>query len=53
MSAMGERIDARVIDQFPSQVLRGALPGEFAADLHFRQAQIIDRHDHDQPFGAL
>src|SRR5674476_1367999 len=52
VSAVRKRIDARVVDQFPEDVLGGALPREFPTDLHLAQAQVIDCGDHDQPVGV-
>ena len=49
VGAVRERVDARVVDQLPEDILGGALPGELPADLDFAQAQVVHRGDHDQP----
>ena len=48
MGAVRKRVDTRVMHQLPEDVLGGAFPGEFPADLDFAQAQVVYCGDHDQ-----
>ncbi len=51
MGAIDQSIDCGVAAEFPRQVAGRALPGELATYLHVAQAQVVERHHHDQAPG--